>query len=133
MTKNKIYGYIKILSLFGIALAIYLLWEQYSKSPTNLCTVSSTVNCDAVISGETSRVLGIPTPLYGLVGYVLIMLAAMYHKKLLMLATATFGVGFCLWIAYLEFLLGVLCPICLTCQIVMILILILSIIVYRKK
>jgi uncharacterized membrane protein len=74
-----------------------------------------------MISGSVSKTLGIPTPLYGLIGYICIFIAAILKKKRTILGFATFGLLFCLWIAYQElFLLHVICPVCILCQLIMI-------------
>lgn len=118
---NKIYTTIKVLAAVGLLLAIYLLWQQYFRSPFQPCYVNSYINCEAVISGEVAKTFGIPTPLYGLIGYVLILYAAFTQKKKLLLGVATFGLVFCLSIGYIELVqLKVVCPICITCQLIMI-------------
>ncbi len=134
MDKSKIYFYIKILSLVGIILAIYLLFEQITQSPFRPCYINSTVNCDAVISGSVAKTLGIPTPLYGLIGYIVIFFAALTKKNKLLLGMSGFGLLFCLRIAYIEiFQLRVLCPICIACQIIMITVFALSLMVNRTS
>ena len=92
----RIYKWIQILSSVGILLAIYLLWEQLSHSPFQPCDINSTVNCNAIISGAVSKTLGIPTPLYGLTGYIIIFLSATLHWRRVLMAMATFGLAFCL-------------------------------------
>ena len=130
---GKIYFYIKILSLVGVLLAIYLLWQQFSRPAFQPCTINETVNCDAIISGEVSKVFGVSTPLYGLIGYIVIFISAVYKKKKLLLGMAAFGLAFCLWIAYRElFELGVICPICILCQIIMIAVFALAVILKRR-
>ncbi|MBX4206009.1 vitamin K epoxide reductase family protein, partial [Candidatus Microgenomates bacterium] len=76
MNKQKLYFSIKILSMFGIFLACYLLFEQIVQRPVRPCSINATINCDAVISGPVAKTLGIPTPIYGLVGYIVIFIAA---------------------------------------------------------
>jgi uncharacterized membrane protein len=125
---------IKVLAIVGIMLAIYLLWQQMAHPSFSPCSINNRINCDAIISGAVSKTLGIPTPLYGLIGYVVIFFAAVFRKKKLLLAMATFGLVFCLYIAFRElFQLRVVCPICIGCQFIMILVFYLSIIVYKKK
>lgn len=134
MPPAKIFRYIRYLSLVGIILAIYLLWEQWSQSSIRPCNINSTVNCDAIISGAVSKTLGIPTPLYGFIGYICIFLSATFRKKKALLGFAGFGLLFCLWIAYQElFLLYVICPVCIACQIIMISVFSLAVISFRKK
>lgn len=121
MNSRRIFLLIKILATIGIILALYLLWEQSSSSVVRPCTISSTINCDAIITGPVSKTLGIPTPLFGLTGYIIILLSAILRFKKVLLGTALFGLLFCLWIAYQEiFLLHVICPVCIACQLIMI-------------
>ena len=121
MKKLKLFTYIKILSVFGILLAIYLLFEQITQSPFRPCNINSLINCNAIISGPVSKTFGIPTPLIGLIGYVCIFIAAWFKKKKTILGFATFGLIFCLSIAYIElFQLRVVCPVCIACQVIMI-------------
>jgi len=134
MTKNKIFLYIRILSLMGILLAIYLLVEQIFRPAFQPCNINDTVNCNAIISGSVSKTLGLPTPLYGLIGYIVIFFAAIFTRKKLILATAAFGLIFCLWIAYQElFLLHVICPACILCQLIMIAVFSLALVVIKIK
>lgn len=132
--ENKVFKAIKILSILGIILALYLLFEQITQTTIRPCTINSTINCDAIISGEVAQTLGLPTPLYGLVGYIVILFAAFRKNKKLLLGTAFFGLIFCLWIGYREiFELKVICPVCIMCQIVIISIFGLSVKLIRQK
>ena len=134
MIKNKIYSYIRALSLLGILLAVYLLAEQIFRSAFVPCNINDTVNCNAIISGSVSKTLGLPTPLYGLIGYVVIFFAAVFQRKKLILAMATFGLVFCLWIAYQElFLLHVICPLCIGCQVIMLAVFSLALIINKRS
>jgi len=134
MTKNKIFLYIKILSLIGVLLAVYLLWEQIFRPAFQPCNVNDTINCNAIVSGSVSKTLGLSTPLYGLLGYIVIFLASIFRRKKLIIGTATFGLLFCLWIAYQElFLLHVICPACILCQLIMIAVFCLGLILNKAK
>lgn len=132
--REKYFKWVKILSIIGVILALYLLFEQATAGATSVCNFNSRVNCNAVINGEVSKTLGIPTPLFGLVGYIVILFAALRKKTKLVLGMAAFGLGFCLYIAYREiFQLGVICPVCILCQIDMISVFILGILLLRIK
>lgn len=134
MDKNKIYIIIRILALLGILLAVYLMWQQLAHPEFKPCSINATVNCDAIITGAVSKTLGIPTPLYGLVGYIVIFFSALFKWKKLMLAMTTFGLLFCLWIGYQElFLLHVICPVCIGCQLIMIGVFTLSVVIIKKE
>ena len=131
---NKIFFVIKGLSLMGVLLAIYLLWEQIFHPVFQPCNINNTVNCNAIISGSVSKTLGLPTPLFGLIGYVVIFLSSIFRWKRTMLGMALFGLLFCLWIAYQElFLLHVICPVCIGCQLIMIAVFSLALVVFKKN
>lgn len=132
--KEKYFEWVKVLAVFGIGLALFLLWERYFKPSFQPCNINSTVNCNAVISGEVSNTLGIPTALIGLTGYVFILFGAFKKNAKLVLGMATFGLVFCLYIAFRElFQLHVLCPVCILCQLDMITVFILGILLVRKS
>jgi uncharacterized membrane protein len=133
MNKERLVIWVKILAVIGILLAVFLLWEQMFRPSFQPCNINATVNCDAVISGEVSKTLGIPTPLIGLVGYIIILFAAFRQNAKLILGMALFGLVFCLYIAYRElFQLHVVCPVCIMCQIDMISVFILGIFLNKK-
>lgn len=133
--REKFFGWIKALAVIGIGLALFLLWERYFTPTFQPCNINSTVNCNAVISGEVSNTLGIPTPLIGLVGYVIILFAAFKKSAKWVLGMAIFGLVFCLYIAFRElFQLRVICPVCILCQLDMITVFILGLILnFGKK
>lgn len=121
MDQSKILRRIKILASIGVLLAIYLVWQQFARPSFTPCSINAQVNCDAVISGPLAKTFGIPTPLIGLTGYIIILVAAFLGSRKIILAMSTFGLVFCLWLGYVEiFQLHVLCPVCIICQLVMI-------------
>ena len=127
-SKTSIWKILIGLSSFGIILAIYLFYNYLARPAMESCYVNSTVNCDAVTKGVLSTLFGIPVSLIGLTGYIIILLSSIYKKKKLVLGMSTFGMIFCLSITYQEiFVLKVICPVCLTCQIVMLLVFLLAI------
>jgi len=134
MTLNKIFLYVKVLSLLGILLAVYLLVGQIFRPAFTPCNINSSVNCNAIISGSVSKTLGLPTPLYGLIGYIIILWAGIFQRKKILLGTTIFGLIFCLWIAYQElFLLHVVCPVCIGCQLIMVSAFIFALIINKTK
>jgi uncharacterized membrane protein len=134
MTNLKLYFWIKVLAIFGLMLGSYLMYEQITMPAWTPCTINATVNCDAVIKGEVSKTLGIPTPIYGLVGYAMILLGAIIKSKKLVLSMAAFGLVFCMYIAYVElFMLHVICPVCIGCQVDMIISFILALMIKKSS
>lgn len=131
---SKYFDWIKILAVVGIGLALFLLWERYFHPTFQPCNINATVNCNAVISGEVSNTLGIPTPLIGLIGYIVILFAAFKKNAKLVLGMSAFGLAFCLYIAYRElFQLHVVCPVCIACQLGMITVFVLGFLMVFKK
>lgn len=127
MLTGKYTKFIRFLSVFGIGLASYLYINYLTQPVVRICTISSRVNCDAVISGEVSTTLGVPTSLYGLIGYVAILIFSLLNKKKWVFGVSLFGTLFCLRITFIEvFILKVYCPVCALCQLDMLALLILS-------
>lgn len=119
--------YVFLFSCIGIILAVYLLWQQIFHPAFSFCTLSSSINCDAIVSGPVATTGGISTPLIGFVGYVCMILASLLKRKIMLLITVSLGLLFCLWIAYQEiFLFHVICPVCILCEIDMLAIFILA-------
>lgn len=132
--KDKYFDWIKILGFVGIVLALYLLWQRYFQPAFQPCNINATVNCDALTTGPLQNTLGIPTALIGLTGYVFILFGAFKRNAKLILGMATFGLAFCLYIAYRElFELRVICPVCILCQLDMITVFILGILLNKHK
>lgn len=134
MTESRILSFIKILAYIGLGLSLYLISQQVFKPEFRPCTINATINCDAVIDGPVANTLGIPTPLYGLLGYLFILYGVYRRNNKLILGMATFGLLFCAYIAYVELVqLRVICPVCIGCQIDMLLTFILAIMLNRQK
>ena len=132
--KEKYFDWVKILAVVGILLACYLLWQRFFHPAFQPCNVNATVNCNALTSGPLQNTLGIPTALIGLTGYVVILLSALKKNAKLVLGMSTFGLIFCLYIAYRElFQLRVICPVCIGCQLDMITVFVLGILLSRRK
>lgn len=133
LLSNKFF-LIKLLAIIGIGLAVYLLLEQIYQPDFRPCTINAAINCDAIIDGPVAKTLGIPTPLYGLIGYTAILVSAFLKKRKTILGFASFGLAFCLWIAFEELvLLKVICPVCIACQIIMITTFVLSYLLYKNR
>jgi uncharacterized membrane protein len=116
-----------ILSIIGLVLASYLFYSYLAPTPPGLCNITATINCHAVTKGPLAEFLGIPVSLVGLIGYALILYASLMKFKKLHLAMTTFGMVFCLRLTYLEiFVEKVFCPVCGACQLVMLILFILS-------
>lgn len=118
MNEQNYYKITKILSVFGILLAVYLYVTYLTKPEFSPCSINAQINCDAVTKGPIKEFAGLPVPLFGLVGYVIILIGAFVKKPKLMFAMAMFGTLFCLRLTFIEiFQLQVICPVCAMCQV----------------
>jgi uncharacterized membrane protein/protein-disulfide isomerase len=89
----------------------------------SLCAVSEAINCDTVSQSMHSIFLGMPVPVWGVLGYgfFLILLSFAYlseadHRRIwpLLFLTALFFSGYSLYLAYiLKFEIKVYCIVCL--------------------
>jgi uncharacterized membrane protein len=111
---------IALVAVAGVAVSSVSLYEHFATSTTSFCNFSDTFNCDLVNRSAYSTVLGVPVALIGIVGYALLAaLATVYRNQaqtpVLLLIASVGGLGFALYLAYVEkFVLGVWCILCLT-------------------
>jgi uncharacterized membrane protein len=111
---------IAVLAVAGIAVSAVSLQRHYAKSATAFCDVGEKFNCDIVNRSEYSSVMRIPVAGIGLVGYgALLALATVYRARpetpLRLLAAALAGLGFALYLTYVEgYVLDTWCILCLS-------------------
>jgi uncharacterized membrane protein len=111
---------IALVAVAGMAVSSVSLYEHFATSTTSFCNFSESFNCDVVNRSAYSSVLGVPVALIGIVGYLLVAtLATVYRNQAgtpaLLLIASAIGLGFALYLAYVEkFVLGVWCVLCLT-------------------
>jgi len=119
-TRAHLMTAIALVAVTGLAVSSVSLYEHFATSTTSFCNFSDTFNCDLVNRSAYSTVLGVPVALIGIVGYVLLAaLATVYRNQaqtpVLLLIASVIGLGFALYLAYVEkFVLGVWCILCLT-------------------
>lgn len=132
--KDYLYKIIIPLSLVGIGLAIFLFYEYLFQPEVSPCYINSVINCEASTKGPLATTLGIPTALYGLLGYIIILVAAIKKWPKLVFGMSTFGLVFCLRITFIElFFIKQICPVCLACQVIMAILFILSILLLKQN
>ena len=111
---------IAILSLAGVVVSSVSLYHHYGTSQTTYCDFGASFNCDIVNRSVYSTVFGIPDALIGILGYgFLLSLATLYRTKagtpFMLLVAATAGLGFALYLTYIEkFVLATWCILCLS-------------------
>jgi len=111
---------ISLLALGGVLVSSVSLYHHYGTAQSSFCDFGENFNCDMVNRSIYSVVFGIPVALIGVIGYlVLLGLATLYRAKAetpaLLLMAALAGLGFALYLTYIEaFVLAVWCILCLT-------------------
>jgi uncharacterized membrane protein len=116
---HLLYRLIAVLAIAGAVISTVALAHHYSKDPSSYCNFGQSFNCDFVNRSRYSEIMGIPVAVIGLAGYLLILTLATYYRKnadtpLLLSAAALAGLGFSLYLTYIEArILTVWCVICL--------------------
>jgi uncharacterized membrane protein len=109
-----------VLSLIGLGIATYLTYVHY-KGLSPICAVGQ--GCEKVQSSKYAKVVGVPVPLIGLIGYVGILASLLVRGELARLATAGMayvGFGFSVYLTSLElFKIHAICQWCVGSAIVM--------------
>ena len=123
---------IAVLAVAGVAVSSVSLYHHFGTSQTNYCDFGASFNCDIVNRSIYSTVLGVPDALIGILGYgLLLALATLYRTKaetpFMLLIAATAGLGFALYLTYIEkFVLATWCILCLSSLTLIVLITVLS-------
>ncbi len=123
---------IAILALAGMVVSSVSLYHHYGTSQTTYCDFGASFNCDIVNRSIYSTVFGVPDALIGILGYgVLFYLATFCRTKtetpLVLLIASTAGLGFALYLTYIEkFVLATWCILCLSSLTLIFLITVLS-------
>ena len=111
---------IATLAVAGMVVSAVALQRHYAKSATAFCEVGERFNCDIVNRSEYSSLMGIPVAGIGVVGYgMILVLATVWRSRretpLRLLVAALAGLGFALWLTYVEgYVLETWCILCLS-------------------
>ena len=130
---------IALLSVGGAVVSSISLYHHYGASPSSFCDFGANFNCDMVNRSIYSVVFGIPVALVGILGYsVLLVLATLYRAKaevsLMLLFASLAGLGFALYLTYLEaFVLAVWCILCLSSLALIVVITVLSSVLVAQR
>jgi len=122
------------LTIIGLLVSIYMTIYKVT-SNDSMCIGSK--DCSVVNASKYSEVNGIPVAMVGMLGYAAILAVLWLEQKpgffksngtMILFGLSLTGFLFTVWLIYVEVaLLKALCPFCLTSQIAMTLIFILSV------
>ncbi|MGC1451887.1 MAG: vitamin K epoxide reductase family protein [Candidatus Sulfotelmatobacter sp.] len=130
-----LFGVIAVLALAGMIVSAVSLQRHYAKSATAFCDLSQKFSCDIVNRSEYSTLMGIPVAGIGLAGYAALFVLAAFWKSRAetpnrLLGAALAGLGFALYLTYIEaYLLMTWCILCLISLLLISLISVLAIVV----
>jgi uncharacterized membrane protein len=128
-----------VLALVGLLISSLSLYEHFRTSKTSFCDIGESFNCDLVNRSTYSTLLGVPVALIGVLGYLLVLvLASVYRHQtetpFLLLVAALLGLGFALYLTYIEArVLMVWCILCLSSLAVVLAITVLSVVIVLKR
>ncbi len=124
------------LVVIGILISIYLTYSHFSEK-TSVCDFTSTVSCSTVNTSVYSSILYVPVALLGLIWFVLafVMLVRLdkAHMEGAFLYWAIIGVLGIPYLVWAEFVLGVICPFCTVIHVILVALLVLAWMRYRKS
>jgi uncharacterized membrane protein/glutaredoxin len=114
---------ILVLSALGVELSEYLTYLYYAKAHATFCAVGS--GCDTVRGSSYSAILGIPVPVFGVIGYLSIFILAFFisipyrTKWLLLYFLSLAGFAFSAYLTYIElFVIKAICPYCVASAVI---------------
>jgi uncharacterized membrane protein len=110
-----------VLSLGGLGVSTYLTFAHYVGAVTLACPNTGPINCEKVTTSPQSVIYGVPVAVFGLVYFAAMLLLTLPRVwsnpnlllRLTRLAAAVTGVGFAVYLIYIE--LFTVHAICLWC------------------
>ncbi len=115
---------IAVLSLAGTIVSAVSVQRHYATSATTFCDFNQQFNCDIVNRSEWSTLAGIPVAAIGVAGYAALLILSTFRRSRaetpnLLLAAALVGLGFALYLTYIEaYELMTWCILCVASQLV---------------
>jgi vitamin-K-epoxide reductase (warfarin-sensitive) len=109
---------ITILALVGIVVSVLALRVHYS-TESQPCSINERWDCGVVNHSPYAELYHVPVAIIGIAGYLLLGVLAMMRQRYLLLLSVLIGLGFALWLTFIEeYVLMVWCLYCVISQIV---------------
>jgi uncharacterized membrane protein len=128
---------ISLLAVVGMVLSALSLKNHYSGEKTEYCDLGESFNCDVVNRSVYSHIGPVPVAAIGLLGYTILLVLSRITRRgaqIFMLLGALAGLGFALYLTYLEaYVLGVWCVLCLESLVAIMAIAVLSVVAVATK
>ena len=138
---KKLYWASIVFTVIGLAVSIYTTIEKLTNH-SRMCLGNG--NCQTVLSSSYAEIRGFPVSGVGIIGYVAILVALILEVKggrffkenatLAIFGMTLIGFLFTLYLIYLEiFVIKALCPFCVTSQVSMTILFVISLIRFIKQ
>lgn len=93
------------LSVAGLLVSIYTLYVKFKLSPTYkpLCDINAHISCSKALTSKEANLLFLPNALYGILLYLLIMLAQLYAWFNILQISIFIALVMSLYLAYVSY------------------------------
>ena len=126
-------GAMVVLSVLGLIVSIYLAAYHLLGIPL-LCSTSGIINCNNVINSPYGYIFGVPVADYGIVFFMVELFIIFFIKDpFAKVFLNGIGLGGVIYFLYSEYMIGNICEYCTSVHIITVLLLIISIYLYRKE
>lgn len=117
---------IALLALIGVTVSVLALRVHYS-TETEPCSINEKWDCGVVNHSSFAEIAHVPVAVIGIAGYLALAVLAFARWRVLLTGAAFLGLGFALWLSFIEeYVLQVWCLYCVISQGVILLITLLS-------
>ena len=117
---------IAVLALAGVVVSILALRVHYS-TDIQPCSINEKWDCGIVNHSPFAEIAHIPVAVMGILGYLALAGLALARQRVLVAGAAMIGLGFALWLTFIEeYVLQVWCLYCVISQVIIALITLLS-------
>jgi uncharacterized membrane protein len=115
-----------MLAIAGVVVSILALHVHYS-TETQPCSINDKWDCGIVNHSPFAEIMHVPVATIGIAGYLALAGLALARRRILVTASAMVGLGFALWLTFIEeYVLQVWCLYCVISQVIIALITLLS-------
>jgi vitamin-K-epoxide reductase (warfarin-sensitive) len=117
-----------LLAICGIVIASLAL-QIHNSTATAPCSINEHWDCGVVNHSEFAEIHRIPVAVFGIAGYALLVILALFRMRTTHLVASLLGLAFSLRLTYIEkYVLQVWCLYCVISQLIILLIAIFSIV-----
>ena len=111
-----------MLAIAGVVVSILGLHVHYS-TETQPCSINDKWDCGIVNHSPFAEIAHIPVAVMGILGYLALAGLALARQRALLAGAAIIGLGFALWLTFIEeYVLQVWCLYCVISQVIIALI-----------